>query len=181
VAALGLGHVNFCFKSWDQDEVYERGNAGEPAWYAISVPTMTDPTLAPEGEHLVVCTAVAPYDLGKPWNDEKDRWTEMLLDEMDGVLPGFRDGLSFVEGATPLAMERYSLNQRGALYGWANTPGQTGSRRLSNKTPLPGLFLAGHWTQPGTGSTGCIYSGLRTSQLILGQAALEVPGLAVVE
>lgn len=181
VAAAGLGHVNFCFKAWDQDEVFERGNNGDPAWYAISVPTLTDPTLAPEGEHLVVCTAVAPFDLGRPWSEEKDRWTEMILDEMDGVLPGLRDGLTFVEGATPLAMERYSRNQRGALYGWANTPNQTGSRRLSNKTPLPGLFLAGHWAQPGTGSMGCIYSGVRTSQMILGHSVFDVPGFAVVE
>lgn len=181
VAAAGLGHVNFVFKSWDQDEVYERGNNGDPAWFAISLPTLTDPALAPEGEHLVVCTAVAPYDIGKPWSEEKDRWTDFLLDEMDIVLPGFRNGLTFVEGATPLAMERYSLNQRGALYGWANTPQQTGSRRLSNKSPLPGLFLAGHWAQPGTGSMGCVYSGVRTSQMILGYSIFDVPGFAVVE
>jgi prolycopene isomerase len=181
VAAAGLGHVNFVFKSWDQDEVYERGNSGDPAWYAISIPTLTDPTLAPEGEHLVVCTAVAPYEIEKPWSEEKDRWTEFLLDEMDSVLPGLRDGLTFVEGATPLAMERYSLNQRGALYGWANTPQQTGSRRLNNKSPLPGLFLSGHWTQPGTGSMGCIYSGVRVSQMVLGHSIFDVPGFAVVE
>jgi prolycopene isomerase len=181
VSASGLGHVTFVFKDWDQDEVFRRGNEGDPAWYAISLPTLTDPSLAPEGEHLVVCTAVAPYDIGRPWNDEKERWTEMLLDEMETILPGLRAGLTFVEGATPLAMERYSLNQRGALYGWANTPQQTGSRRLSNKTPLPGLFLSGHWTQPGTGSMGCIYSGVRVAQMILGEDILDVPAFAVVE
>jgi phytoene desaturase len=174
---FGIGHVNFVFKSWDHEETYAKMQEGAPWCMAISVPTLSDSALAPEGEHLVVNTALLPFDAGVSWREEKDRYTELLVDEMDAVLPGFRDNLTFVEGATPHAMERYSLNNAGALYGWENTPDQVGTKRLNNKTPIEGLFLAGHWTQPGTGSLGAIYSGIKAASMVVGEPVLEMPAL----
>jgi prolycopene isomerase len=43
-----------------------------------------------------------------------------------------------------------------------------GPGRIDNKTPLPGLFLAGHWTRPGGGVVGVVRSGMRTAWLALG-------------
>jgi prolycopene isomerase len=65
-------------------------------------------------------------------------------------------------------MERYTRNDSGALYGFELTPAQVGPGRLDNRTPLPGLFLAGHWTRPGGGVVGVVRSGLRTARLALG-------------
>jgi phytoene dehydrogenase-like protein len=44
-------------------------------------------------------------------------------------------------------MHRYSGNTQGAIYGWDCTP-KSLATRLSMETPVPGLFLAGHWTRP---------------------------------
>jgi prolycopene isomerase len=65
-------------------------------------------------------------------------------------------------------MERYTRNEAGAIYGFDVTPAQVGPGRLDNRTPLPGLYLAGHWTRPGGGVNGVVRSGLRTARLALG-------------
>jgi prolycopene isomerase len=64
-------------------------------------------------------------------------------------------------------MERYTLNHHGAIYGWEPTPKQTGAARLGRKTPVEGLWLAGHWTQPGGGVMPVVVSGLQTAQALL--------------
>ena len=56
------------------------------------------------------------------------------------------------------------------MYGWENTPAQVHSRRPANRTPLDGLFVAGAWTQPGSGTIATIQSGFQTAQQILGYA-----------
>jgi phytoene dehydrogenase-like protein len=80
------------------------------------VPTLHDPELAPDGEHLVICTSLVPYDIGTSWDDARERYTEELVGEVERVLPGFSSSLTFVESATPLTLERYMQGFRGAIY-----------------------------------------------------------------
>jgi prolycopene isomerase len=164
---LDPSHESFVFRTWDHDEAYADSLNGGPGGMSLSIPTLVDPSVAPEGEHLVTLMTFAPYELDEPWDQAKGRYEEMLLAELDRILPGIRDQLTFVEAATPIAMHRYSLNQQGAIYGWENTPNQAGIKRLAHHTPVRGLFLSGHWTQPGTGSLGAIYSGMQTAQMVL--------------
>ncbi len=166
LAEIGVGHIAFAFRQWDHGDAFKRLLDGRMESLAISIPTLVDPAVAPEGEHIVTACAFMPYDIGVPWADEKERYANGLVDYLDELFPGFREQLTFREAATPDALERYTLNTRGAAYGWANTPKQTGSRRPSNVTPVDGLYLAGHWTQPGTGSVSSVYSGLITAQLV---------------
>lgn len=65
-------------------------------------------------------------------------------------------------------MERYTLNLTGSIYGWEQSIQQSGRNRLGHITPIKGLYLAGHWTQPSGGIPGVTVSGLRTASLILG-------------
>jgi prolycopene isomerase len=65
-------------------------------------------------------------------------------------------------------MQRYTLNQQGAAYGWSPTPKQIGLGRPDVKTPLTGLYQAGHWTRPGGGINGVAISGILAVQSILG-------------
>ena len=73
-----------------------------------------------------------------------------MLDLYEGVIPGLRDHLTHFEVATPATLARYAGNGDGAIYGWENSPANAVSRRLHHWTPLPGLFVCGHWTQPGS-------------------------------
>ena len=54
------------------------------------------------------------------------------------------------------------------MYGWELSPDQTGPLRLASETPIEGLHLAGHWTQPGAGVYGVMASGAGCARRILG-------------
>jgi prolycopene isomerase len=165
---LGLSHETFVYRHWDHDETYRDLEQGRMGGMWVGVPTMHDPDLAPEGEHLVIFGSLMPYDIGEPWDEAKPRYTEMMVDELEARIPGFRDSTTFLESATPTTFERYTLAHRGAAYGWENTPRQTLPKRLDNHTPVDGLWLAGHWTHPGTGSLRCLLSGALAAAGILG-------------
>jgi prolycopene isomerase len=160
-------HETFIYKHWDHDATYQDILDGKPGGMWIDIPTHLDPSLAPPGEHLAIITSLAQYDLGVPWEQERARFEEQLLSETEILFPGFRDQLTFVETATPLTLERYTLNHQGAIYGWDYSTSQIGSRRPDHQTPITGLYLSGHWTQPGATSLRVLSSGIHTAQLIL--------------
>ncbi|HEY7952801.1 MAG TPA: NAD(P)/FAD-dependent oxidoreductase [Solirubrobacteraceae bacterium] len=153
----------FVFSSWDHEE-----HDIERLAVRLAIPTLADPSLAPAGEHLVTATVLAPYEIGEPWETAAGPLTDRLLSLIDGVLPGYRKGLTFTESATPVTLGEASRNARGAAYGWDGTPQQSGSKRLRHDPPVPGLFLSGHWTQPGIGIGRIVYSGAQAAQLALG-------------
>jgi len=161
-------HETFIYKHWDHDETFQDILSGKPGGMWANVPTLTDPSLAPEGEHLIIFTALSPYDIGKPWEGERERYQDMLLVEVESLFPGVRDHLSYCETAVPTTLHQLTLSQQGATYGWANIPQQVGSRRLAPFTPIEGLVLSGHWTQPGSGAFRSMYSGVIAATILLG-------------
>jgi prolycopene isomerase len=166
--SLGLAHETFRFPGFDHDESYARALDGDPAWLTLTVPTLADPDLAPPGEHLFVATTLLGYEPAERWRRDKERLTERLLALADTIVPGLRAATTFCEGGTPRTMERYTRNDAGALYGFALSPDQVGPGRPAAATPLPGLTLAGHWTQPGGGVYGVLASGVEAARLVLG-------------
>jgi prolycopene isomerase len=140
---------------------------GRPAYMVACIPTLLEPTAAPPGEHLVMASITAPHTPEPGWDVAREQWTEGLLDLLEGQFPGFRAGLTFAESATPLAIERHTRNRRGATYAWGNSPGGVGSRLPDHRTPIPGLYLAGAWTAPGSGFARAMNSGRIAAQHVL--------------
>jgi prolycopene isomerase len=164
---LGAAHEMFLYTQPDHEDTFRDIQEGKPGAMWASAPTLVDPSLAPAGEHLVILNSLAAYDIGRPWSEAIEDFEEQILDAFGPSFPGLRDSLTFRESATPVTLERYTLNHNGAAYGWENTPKQTGGRRSSHVTPLEGLLLAGHWTQPGSTSLRVLVSGLHTAQMVL--------------
>lgn len=170
-STLQLGELNldaevFVYDHWNHDDTWTDVSAGRLGGMWLSVPTLHDPSLAPPGEHLVMLTSLMPYDIGEPWAEAKPRLTEAMLARVETLLPGYRDSITVLDSATPETFRNYTLADSGAIYGWENTPGQTMPKRLPHVTPLGGLLLAGHWTNPGTGSVRCLLSGLNAAATI---------------
>jgi phytoene desaturase len=172
LAAQHAAHDNFLFTNWDHEQTYQDVMQVKPGGMSFNVPTLIDPSLAPAGEHSVILRALAPFDIGKPWRDERDRYAEEFLSISEKAFPGFRDSITFYEAATPLVLERFTRNYQGACYGWEISPEQTGSGRLSHETPIAGLYMSGHWTQEGAGSFRTMTSGINTARIILGKAGV---------
>jgi prolycopene isomerase len=166
--AAGLAHETFSFGGFDHEAAYRAALAAEPSWLTLTVPTLADPALAPPGEHLFLLTTLAGYAPASRWRGDKEEVLERMLGLADAVVPGLRTATTFCEAGTPRTLERYTRNAGGALYGFALTPEQVGPGRPAAATPLPGLLLAGHWTQPGGGVYGVLASGVEAARLALG-------------
>jgi phytoene dehydrogenase-like protein len=158
----------FAYEHWDHDQTWSDVNAGKLGGTWLSIPTLHDRSLAPEGEHLVIFTSLMPYDIGEPWAEAKARLTEDMTARVESLIPGYRESVTFLESATPQTFHDYTLAQDGAIYGWQNTPNQTLPKRLPQQSPIEGLLLAGHWTNPGTGSVRCLLSGLGAAAMAVG-------------
>jgi prolycopene isomerase len=177
LTAAGAGLDNFLFVDWDHEQSYAGVLAGNPGGMWGSVPTLADPSLAPDGEHIVILTSLAPYDLGEPWEGKKQGWGEQMVKHFDEhAFPGLADSLTHFEVAAPPEMRAYTGNTEGAIYAWATTAKQMGSKRLPHKGPLDGLWLSGAWSEEGPGSFRTILSGLNTARMILGPEGMgELP------
>lgn len=177
LAAMGADLETFLSLHWDHERSHADVLAGRPGGMWASVPTLADPSLAPPGEHIVVLTSLAPYRLDEPWKGAGRRWGEQMLAHFDQhAFPGLRDALTHFEVATPPVIERRNGNAEGAIYGWATSARQMGSKRLPHKGPLDGLWLSGAWSEEGPGSFRTILSGMNCARLIAGpEAAAELP------
>jgi len=168
VVQAGAHHEAFYYNELDHEVNYKNSLQGNVSWMSITVPTLVDASLAPEGEHLVVLTTLADFDQTGNWEQEKPIYVEKMLEFADKKIPSLKDHVLFIDSGSPKTMQRYTLNHKGAAYGWDVTPEQVGANRVANKAPIDGLFFAGHWTTPGGGVYGVSYSGVQTAQKILG-------------
>lgn len=171
--ALPGAHESFYFESWDHEQSYATSRAGKPSWFTLTLPTAVDPSLAPSGESLLVYTSLLPYDAVANWSEAKEAYTERTLAAIDSKVPGLSSNIKLIEVGTPHTMQRYTQNSDGAIYGWELSPNQTGPGRLAGDPPIPGLYLAGHWTQPGGGVYGVVTSGVLAARAILGHRSEE--------
>ncbi len=166
--ALGATHETFVYGSFDHAATWRATLAGRAEWWTATVPTLADPTLAPTGTHLMTLTTLAPWAAPSEWRTRKQAWIERALSLAERRLPGLSASLDFVDGGSPSTMTDYTGNSEGALYGWALSPDQIGPGRPGNATAIPGLWLAGHWAQPGGGVYGVLSSGVNAAAAILG-------------
>jgi prolycopene isomerase len=160
-------------------EADDRIRAGHPAGMWLAVPTLHDPSLAPPGHHTITITSMADRD-ALDWTRDSGRFLDEMLALAEETIPGLRAESEVVETASPVTFERYSGNAGGSMYGWENTPRQTGAKRPAVKTPIDGLYLCGHWTLPGSGGLRVFASGVVVSQVILAERGLAggVPNFA---
>jgi prolycopene isomerase len=114
-----------------------------------------------------VLTTLVPHRVDGGWRAQKERMTARMLELADQQLRGLREEARLVESGTPRTMERYTRNTAGAIYGWELLPAQVGPARLGPRTPVGGLYLVGHWTQPGGGIYGVVSSGIQTALSVL--------------
>lgn len=123
-----------------------------------------DSDLAPKGKTVgTICT----YDYLSDWENlsseqyqqKKQQVAETIFNRLEQTIPGITQEIECYEVGTPKTINRYTLNPRGSVYGFAQTPKQAGMFRIPNKSPIKNLYFASAWTNPGGGFTGAIWSG----------------------
>lgn len=133
---------------------------------------------APKKRSTLVITVFSGYDFwrklsNRDYKKTKELMAMKLIKRAEDIIPRLSSYIDVQEVATPLTMERYTGNYKGAIYGWAPLISQTGFRRMDSKTPIKNLYLAGAWTRPGGGTTGVMYSGKSIAEKILKMTTFE--------
>jgi phytoene dehydrogenase-like protein len=176
---LGLPYFTYLRFLSDLEEEYrilQRGEIPNHPTMIVSIPTLLDPSLAPPNQHLIKVLVNVPYLHQEVWGKGvpetyrhiKEEFSKKILHQLESkLIPELRNHLLFYEAATPLTLERYTGNERGAMYGLASTPQQIGNLRPPHQTSIPGLFQVGHYTRPSHGIVGTSLSGLFAARTIL--------------
>ena len=123
--------------------------------------------LSPD-KKTILAFANAPYKNEKYWNDNKYKFIDAFVKRIEQyTFPELSKHIVYKDAATPYTLYRYTLNSKGAAYGWASTPSQLFTPELRQTTTIKGLFLSGHWTTQTQGIPGVAYIGYDTAKLIL--------------
>ncbi len=150
--------------------VYRKGRIPKEQFGLLCWPTFTDPSLAPQGKHILNLILMGPYDLANTtWDDEKPRFFEQSIDLIDRVAaPGIKQHITMAEMNTPLDYERRLMLTKGAIYGLQQDLSAQAVFRPANKSKaIPGLYLAGASTHPGGGVPTTISSGYVAATQVL--------------
>ncbi len=138
------------------------GRVSEAPCLEVSIPSLTDPGIAPDGKHLMsIVMQYAPYSLREGQWDDATRGA--LLDTVVRTLARYAPRIdSLIEDRhvlTPLDLERRFGLPEGNIYHGEMTLDQLlfmrpvpGASRY--RAPVPGLYLCGSGTHPGGGVTG---------------------------
>lgn len=125
----------------------------------ITIPSLTDPSMAPEGMHSIAAHEMVDFSYTSSWKERKAELTDKVLEKVERAIPGITKGAVHIEAATPATLLRYTGNTNGAAYGWQQTPSLRPVR-----LPVKNLHLAGHWQGIGGGVVAAAYSGLKAAR-----------------
>lgn len=137
------------------------GRMSEEPYLEATIPTIHDPSLAPEGGHVMsIVVQWTPRTLAEgDWGSERDHLADVAVKTMEKVSPGLGELVTARNVLTPLDLEREYGLSGGHVYHaepgldqffvWRPLFGHARYR-----FGLPGLYLCGSGAHPGGGVTG---------------------------
>ena len=148
----------------DVEHAYQEAVAGTPSTLPFAdmcIPSVFDPTLAPEGKHIVsMFTQWVPHTYATaPDEAELAAYADRLVARMEAVAPGFTGSIIGRQVIGPHEMETEYGLVGGNIFHGELTPGQMFHCRPAAgyadlRTPIAGLYQAGSATHGGGGVTG---------------------------
>jgi phytoene dehydrogenase-like protein len=127
----------------------------------IVIPSLTDPTVAPAGKHVMSCfVQYAPYHLAKgTWDEQREAFGDTVIETLAEYAPNMRDIVLHRQVVTPLDLEREWSLTEGNIFQGELSPDQLFFMRplpgwAQYRTPVKGLYLCGAATHPGGGIMG---------------------------
>jgi phytoene dehydrogenase-like protein len=136
------------------------------------IPTLTDPSVAPPGKHILSCfVQYAPYTLKEGnWDDQRDAFGDTVIDTIAEYAPNIRNIILHRQVLTPLDIERKFGLSEGNIFQGELTLEQLFFLRpapgwAQYRTPIRNLYMCGSATHPGGGIMGA--PGLNAAQKIL--------------
>jgi phytoene dehydrogenase-like protein len=150
----------------DSMEAYERayddwkdGRFSKHPYIDALIPTLTDPTMAPEGKHFmsVFVQYCPPTVNGQAWTDELVKeFGDNVIDHIAKYSPNFKDLIEHVEVRTPREIENEAGLTQGNIFHGELTLDQLMFNRpfpgyAQYRGPVNGMYMCGSSTHPGGG------------------------------
>lgn len=139
-----------------------QGRFSEKPMIEMCIPSSLDPTISPEGCHVVsLFTQYTPYELkDMEWNDEtKDLYANKVFDSIEDYAPGFKASIVGTDVLPPPDLERiFGLTGGNIFHGSMSLDQLYFTRPVpsssSYRSPVKGLYLCGSGAHPGGGVMG---------------------------
>jgi phytoene dehydrogenase-like protein len=138
----------------------------------IVLPTLHDPSLAPEGGHVLSAVVqYAPRQLAGGWGEGKKAFSEVVMDALSAYAPDIRDRTVAAELLTPEDLEKdYRMTGGHWHHGELSLDQFLMLRPVPKaaqyRTPVDGLYLCGAGCHPGGGIMGS--AGRNAANAVLG-------------
>ena len=148
------------------------GEFSEHPYLDISIPTLSDSSLAPSGKHVMsICAQFAPYKLKNgDWRSRRGALADAIINTLAAYAPKLPEMILGQQIITPLDLEeKYGLTGGHPYHGELALDQLFTMRPVLDwgryRAPLKNLYLCGAGTHPGTGVTGA--SGANAAREIL--------------
>lgn len=137
------------------------GDYSTQPYMDITIPSLSDPGLAPGGAHVMsIYVQYAPYKLKEgDWNSRREEFADTVVRELINYAPNLKDLIVARQVITPLDLEQTYGLSGGHIHHGEQSLDQFFTFRpiigwAQYRTPIKGLYLCGAGTHPGGGVTG---------------------------
>ncbi len=178
------GTTHICASLDALEHAWHEASIGAPSrepLLEITIPTVYDPSLAPEGKHIMsIFAQYAPYQLRNGRWDDATRagFVERAIGLLERYAPNIRGTIEHVHALSPWDLEQqYGLTGGNIFHGDLRLDQLFALRPVAGwaryATPIAGLYLCGSGTHPGGGVTGA--PGHNAARAILRNARARRP------
>ena len=150
--------VDYMERAYD-DAKY--GRYSQQPYIDIVIPSLTDPSVAPPGKHVMSCfVQYAPYHLKDgSWDDHREAFGDTVINTIAGYAPNMKNIVLHRQVLTPLDLEREFGLTEGNIFQGELTLEQLFFLRpapgwAQYRTPIRNLYMCGAGTHPGGGIMG---------------------------
>jgi phytoene dehydrogenase-like protein len=156
---IHIGHeIDYLERAFDASKY---GDFSKAPWLDVTIPTILDPALAPDGKHVLSAyMQFAPYKLREGnWDARRKDLGETVIKTLNAYAPNLPSLVEGVQVITPKDFETSYGFTGGHIFHGELALDQLFTMRpildwARYKTPIRGLFLCGSGTHPGNGLTG---------------------------
>ncbi|HEU4400604.1 MAG TPA: NAD(P)/FAD-dependent oxidoreductase [Candidatus Polarisedimenticolia bacterium] len=129
----------------------------------IVIPSLTDPSVAPPGKHVMSCfVQYAPYKLKEgpqDWDRQREAFGDTVVDSIAQFAPNLKSIIRHRQVVTPLDLEReFGLSEGNIFQGELSLEQLFFLRPVPGwaqyRTPVKNLYMCGSATHPGGGIMG---------------------------
>jgi phytoene dehydrogenase-like protein len=149
--------IDYLERAFDESKY---GNFSRQPYLEATIPSLTDPTLAPQGKHVMsIYMQYAPYKLKGDWEEQRKALGQTVVQTLAQYSPNLPEMIVTHQIITPMDLEEvYGLTGGQIFHGDLALDQFFTMRPLLDwarySTPIENLYLCGSGTHPGAGLTG---------------------------